>query len=142
MSTSIRPALSYKNKYWIDRHRYYELKHFCLQYPSWRKAYIALDGLSGHLYEQSPAAHTNTISDPTARCAEAKLFYSERMELLKKVAHETDSHRVFFHMLPPANSALRYVASKSPRCYFTTFLPLLLFQRIALGILSGMEENC
>lgn len=31
-----------------------------------------------------------------------------------------------------ANSALHYVASCSPRCYFTTFLALLLFQRIAL----------
>ena len=90
MSTTIRPALSCKNKYWIDRHRYYELKHFCLQYSSWRKAYIALDGLSGRPCEQNPAAHTKTVSDPTARCAEAKLFYSERMELLKKVAHETD----------------------------------------------------
>ena len=33
MGTQIRPELSEKNLYWIDRHRYYELKHFCLQYP-------------------------------------------------------------------------------------------------------------
>ena len=31
------------------------------------------------------------ISDPTARCAEAKLYYSERMELVDRVAYETDS---------------------------------------------------
>lgn len=32
MATKIRPVLSEKNKYYIDKHRYYELKHFCLQY--------------------------------------------------------------------------------------------------------------
>ena len=47
MGTTIRPELSEKNPYWIERHRYYELKHFCLQYPIWKKAYAALDGFSG-----------------------------------------------------------------------------------------------
>ena len=32
-----RPELSKKSPYWIDKHRYYELKHFCLQYPLWKK---------------------------------------------------------------------------------------------------------
>ena len=42
MATEIRPELSEKNPYWIGKHRYYELKHFCLQYPIWKKAYNAL----------------------------------------------------------------------------------------------------
>ena len=46
MGTRIRAELSEKNKYWISRHRYYELKHFCLQYPSWRRTYAALDDLT------------------------------------------------------------------------------------------------
>lgn len=29
---SERDGLSRKNPYWIPRHRYYELKHFCLQF--------------------------------------------------------------------------------------------------------------
>ena len=37
MSTVIRPELSKNNEYWIPRQRFYELKHFCLQYPSWKK---------------------------------------------------------------------------------------------------------
>lgn len=32
MSTVVRPELSVKNPYWISRERYYELKHFCMQY--------------------------------------------------------------------------------------------------------------
>lgn len=107
MSTTIRPALSCKNKYWIERHRYYELKHFCLQYPSWRKAYISLDGLSKPTCDQNPVAHTNAISDPTARCAEARLFYSERMELVKRVAYETD-HELHSYLLKAVTEGLSY----------------------------------
>lgn len=35
MSTQIRPETSQKNPYWIPKHRYYELKHFVMQYPAW-----------------------------------------------------------------------------------------------------------
>lgn len=38
MRNDMRPELSQKNPYWIGKHRYYELKHFCLQYPIWKKA--------------------------------------------------------------------------------------------------------
>ena len=58
MATEIRPELSEKNPYWIGKHRYYELKHFCLQYPIWKKAYNALLGLSLsliHIYRLAAA---------------------------------------------------------------------------------------
>lgn len=48
--SEIRPELSRKNKYWIPKHRYYELKHFCLQYPEWKKEYMTL----GFKMEASP----------------------------------------------------------------------------------------
>ena len=51
MGTTIRPELSEKNPYWIERHRYYELKHFCLQYPIWKKAYAALESLTAKVLE-------------------------------------------------------------------------------------------
>lgn len=90
MSTTIRPELSERNKYWIERHRYYELKHFCLQYPIWKKAKAGLDSFS-----KSPintvTAHTNKFSSPVEKCAEARLFYINRIEMLEKVANETDA---------------------------------------------------
>lgn len=43
MATRIRPELAENNKYWISKHRYYELKHYCLQYPLWKSAYAAFD---------------------------------------------------------------------------------------------------
>ncbi len=34
---NVRPELSKKNRYYISKHRYYELKHLCLQYSSIKK---------------------------------------------------------------------------------------------------------
>jgi hypothetical protein len=91
MGTTIRPELSVNNKYWIERHRYYELKHFCLQYPIWKKAYSALGGLSNRPTELVASSNTGKISDPTAKCAEARLFYSEKMRMIEQTAIATDA---------------------------------------------------
>lgn len=37
MGTDIRPETSKKNNYWISKHRYYELLHWCRQYEEWVK---------------------------------------------------------------------------------------------------------
>ena len=65
MGTTIRPELSEKNPYWIERHRYYELKHFCLQYPIWKKAYAALDGLSRRPSDMEVFSKNGVVGDPT-----------------------------------------------------------------------------
>lgn len=91
MGTIIRPELSEKNKYWIEKHRYYELKHFCLQYPIWKKAYLALDGLSKRPINLVMSSKTNVHSDPVAKCVEARSFYFERMGLIEQTAIATDA---------------------------------------------------
>lgn len=35
MGLQVRPELSEKNPYHIPKHKFYELIHFCLQYPDW-----------------------------------------------------------------------------------------------------------
>jgi hypothetical protein len=91
MGTTIRPELSEKNKYWIEKHRYYELKHFCLQYPIWKKAYLALDGLSKRPIDLVIFSKTNVHSDPTAKCVEAREFYFDRMRMVEQAAITTDA---------------------------------------------------
>lgn len=91
MGTTIRPELSEKNPYWIEKHRYYELKHFCLQYPIWKKAHSALDGLAKRPADLVLFSGQQHLGNPTERCAEARIFYSDRMELVKLVAEETDA---------------------------------------------------
>lgn len=90
MGTTIRPELSEKNQYWIEKHRYYELKHFCLQYPIWKKAYLSLDGLAKRPNDLALFSNQQHLSDPTARCIEARMFYIDRMEMVKQVATETE----------------------------------------------------
>lgn len=86
----MKKELSRKNPYWIEKHRYLELKHFCRQYPFWREMYYRYDGLSHQAIElrQYPLPYGH--SDPTADTAMAKAYYSSRMELLIRIAQETD----------------------------------------------------
>lgn len=35
-----------KTEYALSKHRFYELKHFCLQYPEWIREYKEADGWS------------------------------------------------------------------------------------------------
>jgi hypothetical protein len=90
MATLIRPELSIRNKYWIDKHRHYELKHFCLQYPTWKREYAALDdpSISSSTTERMPSS--NIPGDPTSRTAVDRIFYSDRIKLVEKIAIEAD----------------------------------------------------
>ena len=90
MATVIRAEISQKNKYWISKHRYYELKHFCLQYPEWKKAYSELcdEKLPLSMIETIPT--DNFPSDPAIQRALLKAYYSERIKLIEKTALEAD----------------------------------------------------
>ncbi|MCD7860974.1 MAG: hypothetical protein LUG25_03575 [Oscillospiraceae bacterium] len=90
MSTDIRPEVSAKNKYWIDKHRYYELKHFCLQYPRWKKLCGIPDGYSRQS-EPGMYVSTSEASDPVFRAIAARAVYLDHIEMLERVAKETDS---------------------------------------------------
>lgn len=91
MSTDIRPEISPNNKYWIEKHRYYELKHFCLQYPLWKHAYNSVDGLSKIPIYAASLSKSYNHSDPVSKCAEIRIFYANKMDMLERVAAETDS---------------------------------------------------
>ena len=88
MSTNVRPEVSEKNPYYINRERYYELKHFCRQYPIWKKAYNALDGLSKRPADLELFTKPNQTSDPTTRCAEAREAYGKKIEMVEKCARD------------------------------------------------------
>lgn len=92
MSTKIRPEVSKKNRNWIDRHRYYELKHFCLQYPIWKKALLSLNGINSNSGDiNSYIRTTSNISDPTAKTVELREIYVNHIEMVEQVAIETSA---------------------------------------------------
>ena len=90
MATVIRAEISQKNKYWIGKHRYYESKHFCLQYPEWKKVYSELcdENLPLSMIDTIPI--DNFPSDPAIQRALLKGYYSERIKLIEKTALEAD----------------------------------------------------
>lgn len=112
MATKIRPEISEKNKYWIDKHRHYELKHFCLQYPSWKKAYSEFDdeSISLSMIESMPTS--NLPGDPTAKRAVMKAHYMERIKLIERVAEEADKY-LSHYILKAVTENLSYTYLKS-----------------------------
>ena len=112
MATVIRPELSVKNKYWIDKHRHYELKHFCLQYPNWKKEYeiYSHPSISSSVGDGMPG--TDTPSDPTARYAVNKAFYQERIELVERIALEADKY-LYKYIIKAVTEELSYTYLKT-----------------------------
>lgn len=85
MATIIRSELSKKNKYYIEKHRYYELKHFCMQYSSWKQKRSQICLLS------SPSFICSRKSDsmsPTELSSESHLYFDERIRIVEESAYE------------------------------------------------------
>lgn len=85
-----RSEVSKKNTYYIGKQRYYELKHFCLQYQEWVGTIKYIDGLS-----KSPGGLENfgksyNIGNPTEQAAEERAYFSKKIDLLEAVAKDTD----------------------------------------------------
>lgn len=111
-SMLVRAEISQKNKYWIDKHRHYELKHFCLQYPMWKKAYKDFDNPSMPLSMIERVPTSNLPGDPTAKRAVMKAQYAEKMELIERVAREADKY-LYDYILKAVTENLSYTYLKS-----------------------------
>ena len=85
-----RAELSVKNKYWIPKYRYYELKYFCLQYPEWRKRYSEADLLASPSMSRR-VSDTNNIPDIVAKKAIEKGRYANLMKQVEQAAISADS---------------------------------------------------
>ena len=87
------------NEYAISKHRFYELKHFCLQYPEWLKAYNNADGYSD---EAGKNKGDTTSKDGMTR---AQLF--KNMQMVTNACKDTGME--YWPAL------FRYVISKSKK---------------------------
>lgn len=91
MSTDIRPELSKRNKYWISKHRFYELKHYCLQYKEWQRAYNAL---STDVHTITPSIGminvNRAFNDPTGNTATTRSYYFNKMDEIRRLSKEAD----------------------------------------------------
>lgn len=112
MATNVRAQISEKNKYWIDKHRHYELKHFCLQYPSWKKIYSEFEDVSIPLSMMERVPTSNLPGDPTAKRALVKAKYAERIKLIEDIAKEADKY-LYEYILKAVTENLSYTYLRS-----------------------------
>lgn len=91
MSTTIRPEISNAKEYFIPKHRYYELKHFCLQYKDFKMLYESIvDGIVKPVLPEKDPIQTSDISDITAIMAMDKAILKNKIEMIEQSAYEAD----------------------------------------------------
>ena len=90
MGTNIRPEVSKKKEYWIPKHRYYELKHFVMQYPEWEE-YLSDTNWFGQIPPTDvDKVQLGAVSDPTWQIVKRQMLYSNHLKLVETAADSTD----------------------------------------------------
>lgn len=112
MATVIRAEISKKNKYWLEKHRYYELKHFCLQYKEWKKAYALCNESIIFTSNLDKMPSSNIPSDLTAKYAIKREYYGTRITLIENTVKETDEY-LYPYILKAVTEGLSYTYLKS-----------------------------
>lgn len=84
-----------EQKYWIDRHKYYELKHLCLQYPIFKEKYE-------ECFKEEPATKEQLLDH-------IKLikYYFSFIDIIKSAAYKT-SNELFSYILLGVTEGLSY----------------------------------
>lgn len=90
MSTLIRPEISKKRSEWISKHRYYELKHFCLQYQEWKAKISEATYLRGNLITKG-ADKQIEFADPVHDYVSAIDIYQRNIEIVEASCEAADS---------------------------------------------------
>ena len=88
MGTSIRPEVSKKNKYYISKHRYYELKHYCMQYQDWRRSLETINQYPKQAFDK--VIFNTDTTDPVFKLVEARSYYEDRLNSLDSIASTID----------------------------------------------------
>lgn len=82
--------MSENNEYYLDKHRKCELMHFCKQYKKWQEALADVQGWVITRTDEERVDNKGYVSDPTARAAAIRKFYSDRIGMIEKAAYEAD----------------------------------------------------
>ena len=90
MSTKYRAKISKKNKYWISKHRFYEIAHHCMQYKEWIDEYKVLSGkaIDGVDYDGMP--HGTNVGNPTEALGMKLTELKSKIDTVEMTAIETD----------------------------------------------------
>lgn len=113
MGTTLRADISKSNQYWISKHRYYELKHFCLQYKELKQMYISTleRNRNGIIISKN-----TEWSDPTADISARREFLKSKLDSIENSANCTDEYL--------ASYILKGVTEGRSYTYLRTFLDM------------------
>lgn len=89
MGTVIRAEISSNNPFHLSKHRTLELRHFCAQYPEWKREFEYISRMKTSSVISSNM-NRRQFRDPTGDMAVARSYYSNRMNMLKRVAYGVD----------------------------------------------------
>lgn len=108
MPTNIRPELSKKKPYYVERHRYYELKHFCLQWKTWQRYLNNFEIRYPHLNADGVLGIRNPSDiNPTAEEAERRERYKELCRMVQKATVDADD-TIAKYILTAVTNGLSY----------------------------------
>ncbi len=86
MSTKIRPEISKKKRFYISKHRFYELKYFCRQYSEWKTSAETILDHSSEMVFDPVKVRSSDLSDPVFKMVEKREEYLDRMFMIEKAA--------------------------------------------------------
>lgn len=82
----MKNEISKKNPYWIPKHRYLELKNWCMQYQTWVEEYKNWRFISSRAIQAKNIA--KPIADPTAGIAFHMANIENRIKLIEDTCRE------------------------------------------------------
>lgn len=101
----IRASVKRNNKYYLPKHRFYELYHYCLQYQEWMDEYNSIVQLSGINIDRQTGSG---ISDPTYTKAERGVELWTRTEEIRKAAAAADRQLAKYILLAVTKEGASY----------------------------------
>lgn len=102
----LKAELSGRSPYWIPKHRYYELKHYCLQYPDWVKAYKEL----APKVVSSGETHGSDPGDPTGVLGSRRGDISHAIAMVQRcVENATDEPVLRSHLFKGVTEGVPFV---------------------------------
>lgn len=104
MATVIKPELSKMNDCYISKHRYYELKHFCMQYLEWKEICKNQNRYS-QKFPDGIFVQKSFIDSPI----ECQIItpYLDNIALIERICKET-AHELWIYILRSVTENLTY----------------------------------
>ena len=108
MSTVIRPEVSERHLYFLPKHRFYELRHFCLQYPMWQRTKRSIDGYKADS-EIEKISRECFWKSSVESAFELRERLNEKIEMVEHCAKDADND-IWRWLLKGVTEGLSYTA--------------------------------